>query len=119
MPDTGTGKLRIKRLRLPAGLGAGGWRGAASEAFVSSAERVIHAFSSDADACAKAAGALEQLSHALQHAQQVTRQALADAGVHTLATIYHALGIRPDAEVHDREGRPQRICDGRPVTAIF
>jgi hypothetical protein len=36
-----------------------------------------------------------------------------------LATIYHALGIRPDAEVHDREGRPQRICDGRAVTAIF
>ena len=24
-----------------------------------------------------------------------------------LATIYHALGIRPDSEVHDREGRPQ------------
>ena len=63
-----------------AALGAGGWRGGASEAFVSSAERLIHAFSSDADACAKAAGALEQLSHALQHAQQVTRQALADAG---------------------------------------
>ncbi len=36
-----------------------------------------------------------------------------------LATIYHALGIRPDAEVHDREGRPQRICDGRAVTALF
>jgi hypothetical protein len=36
-----------------------------------------------------------------------------------LATVYHALGIRPDAEVHDREGRPQRICDGRPVTALF
>ena len=36
-----------------------------------------------------------------------------------LATIYHAMGIRPDSEVHDREGRPQRICDGRAVTAIF
>jgi hypothetical protein len=36
-----------------------------------------------------------------------------------LATIYHAQGIRPDAEVHDREGRPQRICDGRAVTALF
>jgi hypothetical protein len=36
-----------------------------------------------------------------------------------LATMYHALGIRPDAEVHDREGRPVRICDGRPVTALF
>ncbi len=36
-----------------------------------------------------------------------------------LATIYHALGIRPDTEVHDREGRPQRLCDGCAVTAIF
>src|SRR5262245_56368718 len=36
-----------------------------------------------------------------------------------LATMYHALGIRPDAEVHDREGRPVRICDGRPITALF
>ena len=36
-----------------------------------------------------------------------------------LATMYHALGIRPDAEVHDREGRPQRICDGRAMTALF
>lgn len=36
-----------------------------------------------------------------------------------LATMYHGLGIRPDSEVHDREGRPVRICDGRPVTALF
>jgi hypothetical protein len=36
-----------------------------------------------------------------------------------LATVYHALGIPPDHEVHDREGRPIRICDGRPVTALF
>ena len=36
-----------------------------------------------------------------------------------LATMYHALGIRPDSEVHDREGRPQRICDGRAMEAIF
>ncbi|MBI2806478.1 MAG: DUF1501 domain-containing protein [Planctomycetes bacterium] len=36
-----------------------------------------------------------------------------------LATMYHALGIRPDAEVHDREGRPVRICDGQPITAVF
>jgi uncharacterized protein (DUF1501 family) len=36
-----------------------------------------------------------------------------------LATIYHALGVPPDAEVRDREGRPNRICDGQPVTALF
>jgi hypothetical protein len=32
-----------------------------------------------------------------------------------LATIYQRLGIRPDAVVHDREGRPVRICDGRAI----
>jgi uncharacterized protein (DUF1501 family) len=36
-----------------------------------------------------------------------------------LATIYDALGIAPDSEIHDREGRPVRICDGRAVTALF
>jgi len=36
-----------------------------------------------------------------------------------LATMYHGLGIRPDAEVHDREGRPVRVCDGQAVTALF
>jgi hypothetical protein len=36
-----------------------------------------------------------------------------------LATIYDALGIAGDAEIHDREGRPVRICDGRPVQALF
>jgi hypothetical protein len=36
-----------------------------------------------------------------------------------LATMYHALGISTDAEVHDREGRPIRVCDGRAVTALF
>ena len=29
--------------------------------------------------------------------------------------VYRAGGIRPDAEVHDREGRPGRVCDGRPI----
>ena len=36
-----------------------------------------------------------------------------------LATIYHALGVAPDSEVRDREGRPHRISEGRPVTALF
>ena len=36
-----------------------------------------------------------------------------------LATIYHALGLAPDREVHDRDGRPHRISEGRPVTALF
>ena len=36
-----------------------------------------------------------------------------------LATMYHGLGIRPDAEVHDREGRPVRICDGRAIMGIL
>jgi hypothetical protein len=36
-----------------------------------------------------------------------------------LATIYHALGIAPDADVKDREGRPVRMCEGRPVLQVF
>ncbi len=36
-----------------------------------------------------------------------------------LATIHHALGIDPASEIRDREGRPFRISEGRPVTALF
>jgi hypothetical protein len=36
-----------------------------------------------------------------------------------LATIYHAFGLSPDRELRDREGRPHRLVDGRPVTALF
>jgi hypothetical protein len=36
-----------------------------------------------------------------------------------LATIYHALGIDPEAEMRDRDGRPYRISEGKPVTALF
>jgi hypothetical protein len=36
-----------------------------------------------------------------------------------LATIYEALGIDPHTEIRDREGRPQRLCDGRAVSALF
>jgi hypothetical protein len=36
-----------------------------------------------------------------------------------LATVYHAFGLAPQREVHDKEGRPHRISDGRPVTALF
>ncbi|MGL4555838.1 MAG: DUF1501 domain-containing protein [Gemmataceae bacterium] len=36
-----------------------------------------------------------------------------------LATVYHAMGLPPESEVRDREDRPHRISDGRPVTALF
>jgi hypothetical protein len=36
-----------------------------------------------------------------------------------LATVYHAFGLSPDLEIHDREGRPHRICDGRPLVSLF
>jgi hypothetical protein len=36
-----------------------------------------------------------------------------------LATIHHAMGLDPQAELRDREGRPIRACEGRPVTALF
>ena len=36
-----------------------------------------------------------------------------------LATIYYALGLSTDLEIHDRENRPYPICDGRPITELF
>lgn len=36
-----------------------------------------------------------------------------------LATIYYSLGIDSDAEIHDRLGRPHRVVDGTPITALF
>jgi Protein of unknown function (DUF1501) len=36
-----------------------------------------------------------------------------------LATIYHALGLEPQQEIQDRDGRPYRLCEGEPVMALF
>jgi hypothetical protein len=36
-----------------------------------------------------------------------------------IATMYHALGLAPDREIHDRLHRPYRICDGTPLTSLF
>jgi hypothetical protein len=36
-----------------------------------------------------------------------------------LATIYHALGVDPAAEIRDRENRPYRVCDGEPILSLF
>ena len=36
-----------------------------------------------------------------------------------LATITHAMGINPQAEIIDREGRPQRVVDGQPILRLF
>jgi hypothetical protein len=36
-----------------------------------------------------------------------------------LATIYHAMGVPLQSEIHDRDGRPYRVCEGHPVLALF
>lgn len=36
-----------------------------------------------------------------------------------IATMHHALGIPPDAEIRDRLNRPYHICDGAPLTGLF
>jgi hypothetical protein len=36
-----------------------------------------------------------------------------------LATTYHALGLPAGAEVLDRENRPHRVTEGRPIQALF
>lgn len=35
------------------------------------------------------------------------------------ATIYHALGLSPEAELRDLENRPHQIALGRPISQIF
>jgi hypothetical protein len=35
------------------------------------------------------------------------------------ATIYHALGIDPETEIHDRLGRPWQLSSGRVIQALF
>jgi hypothetical protein len=35
------------------------------------------------------------------------------------ATVYHALGIDPATELHDRLGRPIQLCTGEPITPLF
>jgi uncharacterized protein (DUF1501 family) len=35
------------------------------------------------------------------------------------ATALHALGIRPDSIITDRQGRPHHASTGQPVTALF
>jgi hypothetical protein len=36
-----------------------------------------------------------------------------------IATVYDALGLSPEAEIHDQLGRPHRLVDGRPLGEIF
>ena len=36
-----------------------------------------------------------------------------------LATMYDAMGIAPETEIHDSLGRPYRIVDGRPIRELF
>jgi hypothetical protein len=36
-----------------------------------------------------------------------------------LATIHHAMGLSPEMEIPDREGRPHRLVDGKPVLSLF
>jgi hypothetical protein len=35
------------------------------------------------------------------------------------ATIYRALGVDPATELHDRLGRPLRLCTGAPMTPLY
>lgn len=35
------------------------------------------------------------------------------------ATMFHALGLSPELEIHDSENRPYRISEGRPILDLF
>jgi hypothetical protein len=51
------------------------------------------------------------------HAAYPRDHAVAPADV--VATIHKAMGLDTDLEIHDREGRPYRICDGHPIASLF
>ncbi len=36
-----------------------------------------------------------------------------------VATLYRALGLRTDLEIHDRQNRPYRICEGEALTSLL
>ena len=36
-----------------------------------------------------------------------------------VATVYHCLGVNPELVLADRQGRPQLICPGTPVSAVL
>ncbi len=36
-----------------------------------------------------------------------------------IATMYHAMGIAPDQRIHDREHRPHKLSEGRPLVELF
>jgi uncharacterized protein (DUF1501 family) len=36
-----------------------------------------------------------------------------------IATMFHALGIDPESTIYDRERRPHRASDGRPIAELF
>lgn len=36
-----------------------------------------------------------------------------------IATVYDALGMSPETELHDQLGRPHRLVDGRPLNELF
>ncbi|MCS7271936.1 MAG: DUF1501 domain-containing protein [Gemmataceae bacterium] len=52
-----------------------------------------------------------------KHGAYPSQSPVTPADLH--ATIYHALGISPETEICDAEGRPFRLCEGRPITALF
>ena len=51
------------------------------------------------------------------HAAYPTSKPVSPQDIH--ATIYYALGISPEEEIRDPEGRIYRITDGTPITELF
>ena len=41
-----------------------------------------------------------------------------EAPVDIRATVFKAMGINPNAELHDQLDRPYRICDGKPLPIV-
>jgi hypothetical protein len=70
----------------------GGWLGTAAGAYSEYSGRLVTALTANAEACERAGDALSALGRALEQAQQVTRQALADCQrLHTEVTTQQGI----------------------------
>ena len=66
---------------------------------------------------AAASAAARCTAPAITHAAYPKNNPVAPEDV--IATMYHALGIPPDAVIHDRQHRPHRVSEGRPLVELF
>jgi hypothetical protein len=52
-------------------------------------------------------------------AQAGNVRGVASSPADVAATVYQALGVPLDTELHDRQGRPFPLCPGKPIEGVW